>query len=184
MDLRYMRHVAHAGRRAASRRRAAWFTGRRCPGWNRVVDSQPPRRCAMLRMVIALFLHCLCCAEDRVAITGFEVRNGSMIVQVEYRIDSVPSGDLLVGFDNEKVGRFTMGRATKRLLRGVGVAEISMRVPVWLHAGKKSVHVNISDAARDERKGWSPICNDVADVTAVITNGAAVEVNPGNRPNF
>jgi hypothetical protein len=84
------------------------------------------------------------------------------VVTVEYELVSADSGDVMIGFNTDEVGRFAMiSSATALVLKGSGEHEFNVNVmPVdWGVAGDFKLYVNLSEHPRGHI--WTPLATDI-----------------------
>ena len=86
----------------------------------------------------------------------------NFIVNIEYDLVTVNSGMLMIGFNTEEIGLFTMlSEATEIVSKGSGVHtfDITTIAKDWMSEGDFEVYVNLSE--NPHPSSWAPLATDV-----------------------
>ncbi len=90
----------------------------------------------------------------------------AFVVNIEYELASVDSGEVNVGFNTDEVGRYTMIIAARALVgKGSGTHQFNVTVVTrdWGNAGDFSVYVNLSENPHEP--SWTPLATDIRKLT-------------------
>ena len=86
----------------------------------------------------------------------------NFIVNIEYDLVTVNSGMLMIGFNTEEIGSFTMlAEATEIVSKGSGVHtfDITTIAKDWMSEGDFEVYVNLSENPHPPT--WTPLASDM-----------------------
>jgi hypothetical protein len=111
--------------------------------------------------------------NDSITITSVTPNSGltpgivtSFVVNVEYELASVDSGELGVGFNSVEVGRYAMITSAKVLIgKGSGSHQFNVSVVTrdWGNAGDFKVYVILSENPHGTT--WTPLAWDIRTLT-------------------
>ena len=88
------------------------------------------------------------------------------VITVEYELASTDSGEVMVGFNTDEVGRFRMiSSATALVAKGSGEHQFNVTTVTkdWGVAGDFKVYVNLSEHPHEP--SWTPLANDIRMLT-------------------
>ena len=88
------------------------------------------------------------------------------VVKVEYELSSADSGEVMVGFNTDEVGRFRMIKsATALVIKGSGEHQFNITTVTkdWGVADDFKVYVNLSE--HPHGPSWTPLATDILVLT-------------------